>query len=56
MNRNMRLYIIAVAIILCIVVLCLSTSIGQDRKKYEVEAQVYSIPPYQSDAARAIAA
>ena len=51
MNRKRRLYTAAM-----IVVLSLSTSIGQGRRSYEVETQVYSVPGYQSDASRAITA
>ena len=56
MSPNYRVYIVIAAIVFCILVLCLSTSVGQDRKRYEVEAQVYGVPAYQSDAARAIEA
>ena len=54
MARNYRAYRIVAAIVVGIVVLSLSTSTGQGRKGYEVEAQVYSVPVTQTDAARAI--
>lgn len=56
MSRNCRVYIVIAAIVFCVVVFCLSTSVGQDRRRYEVETQVYGVPAYQSDAARAIEA
>jgi len=56
MSRNCRVYIVIAAIAFCVVVFCLSTSVGQDRRRYEVETQVYGVPAYQSDAARAIEA
>jgi hypothetical protein len=56
MSRNGKIYIVIAAIVFCIVVFCLSTSVGQDRRRYEVETQVYGVPAYQSDAARAIEA
>jgi len=54
MARNHRIYRIAAAIIVGVIILSLSTSTGRDRKGYEVEAQVYGVPAAQSDAARAI--
>ncbi|MGE5297122.1 MAG: hypothetical protein ACM3VT_20045 [Solirubrobacterales bacterium] len=54
MTRNYRIYRIVAAIVVCVIVLSLSTSTGRDRGNYEVEAQVYSVPLTQSDATRAI--
>jgi hypothetical protein len=56
MTRNRRIHRIAGAILVALIVLGLSTSTGRDRKIYEVDAQVYSVPTTQSDAARAISA
>lgn len=57
MKQNRKLQIAAAVLGLGLVVLGLSTSTGQDRRRnYEVEAQVYGMPAYQSDAARAIEA
>lgn len=57
MKQNRKLQIAAAVLGLGLVVLGLSTSTGQDRRgNYEVEAQVYGMPAYQSDAARAIEA
>ena len=44
------------AIVAGMIVLGLSTTTGRDRKNYEVDAQVYSVPVTQSDASRAISA
>jgi len=38
----------------CFFVLWLSSSLGQSRRKYEVQTQVYGVPEYRSDAARAV--
>jgi septal ring factor EnvC (AmiA/AmiB activator) len=54
MTRNHGIHRIAAAIIVCMIVLSLSASTGRDRRTYEVDAQVYSVPTAQSDAARAI--
>lgn len=54
MISSNRIYRIVVAVVVGLVVLGLSTSIGRDRKNYEVETQVYGVPVAQSDAARAI--
>jgi septal ring factor EnvC (AmiA/AmiB activator) len=48
------IYRIAAVVAVCLIVLCLSTSTGRDRRGYEVETQVYGVPTAQSDAARAI--
>ena len=56
MSRNCRVYMVMAAIAFCVVVFCLSTSVGENRRRYEVETQVYGVPAYQSDAARAIEA
>jgi hypothetical protein len=56
MGSDKRLYALLAVIVFCVVILCLSTSVGRDRRTYEVETQVYGVPAYQSDAARAIAA
>ncbi|MBN2133986.1 MAG: hypothetical protein JW741_31070 [Sedimentisphaerales bacterium] len=54
MKSNRRLYIVLAVAGACIFVLWLSTSFGQTRRKYEVETQVYGVPEYRSDAARAV--
>jgi hypothetical protein len=54
MIPSYRVYRIAVVIVVCLIVLGLSASTGRERKGYEVEAQVYSVPQTESDAARAI--
>jgi hypothetical protein len=54
MARNLGIYRIAAVVVVGVIILSLSTSIGRDRKGYEVEAQVYGVPAAQSDASRAI--
>ncbi len=56
MKRSRIVYRIAGVLVVCLIVLGLSTSTGRDRdrKTYEVETQVYSVPQTPSDAARAI--
>lgn len=54
MNRGVKRLVLAAVIVFCVVVLCLPTSIGQDRRSYEVPAQVYGISPGRSDTARAV--
>jgi len=54
MNRSVRTYILLAVTIVSLVVLCLSTSVGQDRKSYEVPAQIYGVPAGRSDAAHAM--
>lgn len=54
MTRSRGIRLIAGVIVVCLIVLSLSTSTGRDRKTYEIDAQVYSVPTAQSDAARAI--
>ncbi len=56
MRQRSRLHIVVAVIMVCAAVLGFSTSTGQDRKPYTVETQVYGVPAYQSDAARAIEA
>ncbi len=56
MTPSYRVHCVAAIVVACVVVLGLSASTGRDRKGYEVEAQVYSVPTTQSDAARAISA
>lgn len=56
MSRNGRVYTIIAATVFSVVVFFLSTSVGENRRRYEVETQVYGVPAYQSDAARAIEA
>lgn len=54
MKTNKRLYVglgVAGAVVL---VLWLSVGVGQSRRKYEVETQVYDLPEHRSDGARAI--
>jgi len=54
MRSNRRTYVAILAVIIGIVVLTLSTSVGQNRRNYDVEAQVYTTPEYRTDASRAI--
>jgi len=54
MKSNKRLTIMLAVAGACFFVLWLSSSLGQSRRKYEVEAQVYGVPEYRSDAARAV--
>ena len=56
MQSNRRFHIATATVVLLMVVLWFSTSTGQVRRKYEVEAQVYSTPEYRTDATRAIEA
>ena len=56
MKSNRRFYIALTTVVLIMVVFWLSTSIGQTRRRYEVEAQVYSTPEYRTDTTRAIEA
>jgi len=54
MKRSRTVYRIAGGIVVCMILLGLSTTTGRDRSGYEVEAHVYGVAPAQSDAARAI--
>jgi len=54
MKRSHTAYRIAGGIVVCMILLGLSTTTGRDRNGYEVEAHVYGVAPAQSDAARAI--
>jgi hypothetical protein len=54
MTSHRRLNLVITAAVLCLVILWLSTSVGQSRRSYEVEAQVYTTPEYRTDASRAI--
>ncbi|MEN6427759.1 MAG: hypothetical protein ABFE13_20590 [Phycisphaerales bacterium] len=54
MKRSYTVGRIVAGIVVCMIVLGLSTSTGRDRNGYEVEAHVYGVAPAQSDAARAI--
>jgi len=54
MRSDGRAYRIAGVVGACVIVLCFSTSTGRDRKTYEIDAQAYSVPATQSDAARAL--
>ncbi len=54
MRAIKRTHVAGIAAILGVVVLALSTSVGQSRKNYEVETRVYTTPEYRTDAARAI--
>ena len=54
MKSNKRLTIVLAVAGVCFLVLWLSASFGQSRRKYEVETQVYGVPEYRSDAARAV--
>jgi hypothetical protein len=56
MKSNRRFYIATGTVVSIMVVFWLSTSIGQSRKRYEVETQVYSTPELRTDATRAIEA
>jgi len=54
MSRKLGLWILALVAVSCLVILGLSPSVGQDRKSYEVQTQVYGVTAGRSDAARAI--
>lgn len=54
MRSNKRTYVAVAAAVIGIVVLVLSTSVGQNRRNYDVEAQVYTTPEYRTEASRAI--
>jgi hypothetical protein len=54
MNRSVRTWMLLAVIIFCLVIFFLPTSVGQDRKTYEVPAQVYGVPAWRSDAAHAV--
>lgn len=54
MNRSVRTCMLVAVIVFCLVILRLSTSVGQDRKSYEVPAQIYGVPAWRSDAAHAV--
>jgi len=54
MKSNKRLLIFLAVMCVCVLALWLSASLGQGRRQYEVETQVYGVPEYRSDAARAI--
>ena len=54
MNRNVRMCMLVAVIVFCLVILSLSTSVGQDHRSYEVPAQIYGIPAWHSDAAHAV--
>jgi len=56
MKSNKRFYFALATVVLIMVVFWLSTSLGQSRKRYEVEAQVYSTPELRTDTTRAIEA
>jgi hypothetical protein len=54
MKSNRRFYIAVPVLLACIALLWLSTSAGQGRRRYEVETQVYGVPEYRTEAARAV--
>lgn len=54
MNRSARTCVVVAVGVFCLVILCLSTSEGQNRKSYEVPAQIYGVPAWHSDAAYAV--
>ncbi|HPC95464.1 MAG TPA: hypothetical protein PLU87_11000 [Sedimentisphaerales bacterium] len=54
MRSSKRTYVAIAAVVIGIVVLVLSTSVGQNRRNYDVEAQVYTTPEYRTEASRAI--
>jgi hypothetical protein len=54
MNRSVRTWMLLAVIIFCLVIFFLPTSVGQDRKTYEVPTQVYGVPAWRSDAAHAV--
>jgi hypothetical protein len=54
MNRSVRMFVLVAVIVFCVVILCLSTSVGQDRKSYEVPAQIYGVTAARSDADHAV--
>lgn len=54
MNGNVRAYIVVAVAVISVVIFCLSTSVGQNRKPYEVPAQVYGVSAPRSDADHAL--
>jgi hypothetical protein len=54
MNRTLRACMLVAAIVLAVMVFSLSSSMGQDRKPYEVHTQVYGVEAGRSDTARAV--
>jgi hypothetical protein len=54
MRSVRRTHVAVIAVVLGIVVLVLSTSIGQNQRNYDVETRVYATPEYRTDATRAI--
>lgn len=56
MKPNRQTCVAVTAIVFAVVVLALSTSVGQNQRNYEVETRVYSTPEYRTDATRAIEA
>jgi hypothetical protein len=54
MKSKRKIHIVFVLALVSVVGLWLSTSTGRDRKRYEIETQVYGVPEYRTDAARAI--
>ncbi len=54
MTSKRKFRLIGVVTMVGIVVLWLSTSLGQRQKNYQVETHVYATPEYKTDAARAI--
>jgi septal ring factor EnvC (AmiA/AmiB activator) len=54
MNRTLRICVLVAAILLALMIFSLSSSIGQDRKPYEVQTRVYGVEAGRSDTARAV--
>jgi hypothetical protein len=54
MNRTLKVCVLPAVILSALTVLSLSTSVGQDRRSYDTQMQVYGVEPGRSDAGRAI--
>ncbi len=54
MRSNRRTYVAVAVVVSSIVVLALSTSVGQSRRNYDVETRIYATPEYRTDTTRAI--
>ncbi|HNY78411.1 MAG: hypothetical protein RBS72_18540 [Sedimentisphaerales bacterium] len=54
MRSKRRTHAAIAAVVIGTIILALSTSVGQNRRNYDVEAQVYTTPEYRTDASRAI--
>jgi hypothetical protein len=54
MNRTLRACMLVAAIVSGLLIFSLSSSVGQGRKPYEMQTQVYGVEAGRSDTARAV--